>query len=193
MKLFIIFFIEILSALFTNIKRAVNRAKPLVGTQLCNATQYTNQFKQTQSEGVLDLGTNPNPFVMYCRYNPVGIGGDITPGTGVKLVDIGANDAEGPPIVDVRTLDADVIEGVYVLDPRNATKGIESMLSVAKKGAVVTFEASAAIARGAKVALVLASPGQVATQTVETVLGKALDKATASGELIRVEILAEGV
>jgi len=153
----------------------------------------TNQFKQTNAVGVLDLTTNPNPSVMTVLYNPIGVASDIVPGTGVKLVDLGANDAIGLPIVDVRTSDADVIEGVVIFDTKKATKEISDRIAIAKKGAVLFLEASAGILRGAEVALVLASPGEVVTQTTEIVLGKALDKASAAGQLIRIEVLSEGV
>lgn len=161
--------------------------------QLCN-TVNTNQFNQTRSVGDLDLTTNPNPPIYTAQYNKAGAGGDIIPGTGVKLVDLGASDFVGVlPIVDVRTGDADAIEGILIYDPAKATKSIGDRVSIAGKGAIIVMEASAAIARGAKVALVLAAPGEVVTLGGEALLGKAMDKAAADGDLLRVQVLAEGV
>lgn len=154
----------------------------------------TNQFKQTNEVGVLDLNTNPNPFVMTVLYNPGGAGGDIVPGEGLVLKDLGASDYSGNiPVVDVRAADATAIEGIFIYDNKRATAEIGSRITIAKAGAVIVMKASAAIARGAKVALVLATPGEVVTLTTEALFGKALDKATADGDLIRVEVLANGV
>jgi hypothetical protein len=167
----------------------------ILGRQLTNAVSITtNEFKQKNAIGTLDLTTNPNPSVLYCRYDYTNLAtATIIPGTGLILVDLAGNDAIGPPIVDTRTLDADAIEGVLIYDPKKATKDIGDVVAVAQFGAVVFMEASAAISRGAKVALVLATPGQVVTLTTEALLGKALDKAAAAGDIIRVQILAQGV
>ena len=152
-----------------------------------------NQFKQKQVVGSLDLTTNPNASVMTVLYNPGGVGGDIVPGTGLVLKDLGATDPNTIPIVDVRTADATAIEGVLIFDVKSATKEIGNRVSIAKKGTVIVMEASASISRGAKVSLVLASPGKVVTTSTEALFGKALDKAKVTGDLIRVEVLAEGV
>lgn len=165
----------------------------ILGKQLCNAVSlYTNQFKQSNVVGVLDLTTNPNPFVMSAKLDPA-ITGDVIPGEGVILTDLGASDAVGDPIIDQRSADADAIEGIVIFNNKKATMTGGDIVTIAKKHAVIVMEASAAISRGAKVALVLATPGQVVTLTTEALLGKALDKASAAGDLIRIEVLAEGV
>lgn len=175
----------------------VNLAKgsKLIGKQLTNAISVTtNQFKQSNTIGSLDLTTNPNPSVMYCKWNPTATSTlTLVPGEGVILKDLGASDSVGLPIVDKRAADANAIEGVAIFDNKLAKKSPGDIISVAKFGAVVFMEASAAILRGASVALVLATPGQVVTTTTETAFGKALDKASAAGDLIRIEILSQGV
>lgn len=153
---------------------------------------YTNQFKQSNAVGTVDLNTNPNPFIMTVQYQKGGTG-NLVPGEGVILDDLGASDYNGVPQIDKRALDADAIEGVFIYDPKRAVAEPGTRITIAKRGAVVFMEASAAILRGAKVALVLASPGQVATQTTEALFGKSLDKASTAGDMIRVEILADGV
>lgn len=147
-----------------------------------------NQFKQNQIVGQVDLQTNPNPAIYTERIDPDSSGADIVSGTGVKLVDGGANDPGGAPLIDERTADSDAIEGVIVQSTQQGKFQPEDVVEVAGKGAVVVMEASAAILRGADVALVLATAGQVVTATTETVLGTCLDKASASGDLVRVRI-----
>jgi hypothetical protein len=156
-------------------------------------TLNTNQFKQGNVVGTIDQATNPDGTVMTVLYNPGGSGGSIVPGTGVKLVDLGASDANTNPVVDVRALDADVIEGVVIFNTKFATIPVGERITIVRKHGVVFMEASAAIVRGAKVALVLATPGTVVTQTTEAVFGKCLDKATASGQLVRIQVTNEGV
>lgn len=163
----------------------------IINTQLCNAFQ-TNQFRQGQAVGQLDLTTNPNPSVTPVTYNPDGSGDDIVAGTGLKLVDLGASDSVGDPIVDVRTADADAIYGVLVFDTKGGTKEVGNRITVAKVGSIMVMNSNAAILRGAKVALVLATPGDVVTLTSEALFGLALDKASAADELIRVEVKAQG-
>lgn len=147
-----------------------------------------NQFSQNKIVGQIDLQTNPNPAIYSERIDPDSAGADIVSGTGVKLVDGGANDPGGVPLIDERALDTDAIEGVIVQSTQQGKFQPEDIVEVAGKGAVVIMEASAAVLRGASVALVLATPGQVVTRTTETILGVSLDKATALGDLIRVRI-----
>lgn len=156
-------------------------------------TLSTNQFKQGNVVGTIDQATNPDGSVMTVLYNPGGAGGSIVPGTGVKLVDLGASDTNTNPVVDVRTADADVIEGVAIFNTKKATMDIGDRITIVKKHGVVFMEASAAIVRGAAVSLVLATPGTVVTNTAEAIFGKCLDKATAAGQLVRIELTNEGV
>ena len=163
----------------------------ILNTQLCNALQ-TNSFRQTQLVGQLDLTTNPNPAITPVTYNPSGVGGDIIPGTGLILTDLGVADSIGDPIVDVRAADADAIYGVLVFDTKGGTKEIGDRITVAKVGSIIVMNSNAAILRGAKVALVLATPGDVVTQGAEALFGIALDKASAADDLIRIEVKAQG-
>lgn len=158
----------------------------ILNKQLTNAQSVTiNQFGQSNIIGSLDLTMNPNPSFA-CRYYHASE--EIVPGEGVILVDRGASDTPGAPIVTKRSADANAIFGVNIFDAKNASKASGKMIQIATSGMVITMEASAAIARGASVALVLATPGQVVTRTTETILGKALDKASASGDLVRILI-----
>lgn len=147
-----------------------------------------NQFTQVKIVGELDLRVAQNPSVFPFRIDPDSAGADIVPGTGVILADGGANDPLGLPLVDERSADGDAISGVIIYSTKQSKYQPADPVQVAGRGSVIVMEASAAISRGADVALVLASPGQVVTQTTETVLGTALDKASASGDLVRVLI-----
>lgn len=152
-----------------------------------------NQFAQGPVVGQLDLVTNPNPSVMTVRYNDQAtITNEIIPGEGAKLVDLGANDSVGPPIVDERTADADAIFGVKISDTKQNTVNPGAIFEIAGKGGVIWMNANAAILRGAKVALVLATPGNVVTLGAEEQYGIALDKAAGADTLLRVQITAEG-
>lgn len=158
------------------------------------STLNQNQFKQSRVLGEPDLTLNPTPNVYSVRFNPEAtVDTDfLTPGEGVKLVDLAGNDVNGVPIVDERAADADAIFGVKIFDTKNGSNDPSDIVQVAGKDAVIWMNAGAAIARGAKVALVLATPGNVVTQTTEALFGLALDKATAADQLIRVQVKAEG-
>jgi len=154
-------------------------------------SQNLNQFKQTAVVGDIDLQTNPNPALFPCLFKDASETADtvVIPGEPVKLVDLGASDIVGPPIVDEMADDNDGgALGVVVYTTKENTHSDGDIVQVAGEGTVIYLEASAAIARGAKVSAVLASPGQVVTTTTEDELGTALDKASASGDLIRVLI-----
>lgn len=153
----------------------------------------SNQFSQTPVVGMLDLRTNPNPSLFSLRYNP----GDtstnrIVPGEGVKLVDLGASDVNGVPVVGKRAADADAIMGVRVFNPEKNQKEPGDIMEIACQGAVVYMEAAAAANRGTEVALTLATAGRVQARTTEELLGIQLDKSAALGDLVRVLITARG-
>lgn len=151
--------------------------------------QNLNQFNQTPVVGDVDLQSNPNPALFTCRFEDVSAtaGTTLVPGEGVILADLGANDPlVGPPIVDERAANTDAIFGVniYKTEKNSAVDG--DIVQIAGSGAVVYMNAGAAINRGADVEFVLATPGNVITQSTGTTLGVALDKATAADQIIRV-------
>ena len=151
--------------------------------------QNINQFKQTPVVGDLDLQTNPNPALFTCLFEDISATANTTlvPGEGVILVDAGANDPlEGPPLVDERAANTDAIFGVNIYKTEKNASESGDKVQIAGSGAVVYMNAGAAILRGAAVELVLATPGNVITQSTGTTLGTALDKATAADQVIRV-------
>lgn len=147
-----------------------------------------NQFSQTPATGQLDLVVGNNPSVFTLRVDPdsVATAAELVPGAGVKLVDGGADDPLGVPLVDERTADGDAIFGVILYNTKSNSYAAGDTLEVGARGSVVVLNSGAAIARGDSVALVLATPGNVVTRTTETILGTALDKATAANQPVRV-------
>lgn len=153
------------------------------------STQNANQFSQTPVVGSLDLQTNSNPAVFTCRFKDASEGGaTLLPGEGVKLVDLGANDFAGPPIVDERAT-TDVIFGVKIFTTKENTAEDGDIVQIAGDGAVIFMNAGAAILRGAEVELVDATPGNVITSAATNrILGVCLDKATAANQTVRILI-----
>jgi hypothetical protein len=99
------------------------------------------------------------------------------------------------------TANSDVCQGFIVFDIKNqgyakpgtggqlGAQGTSSRFELAKGGCVMYLYATGAIPRGAQVCLDVSSPGGVqATGNSAEVVGSAIDGATASGQLIRVEL-----
>lgn len=130
----------------------------ILGLQLSNNLS-TNQFGQTNVVGKRDLTSGCNN-VMNMQFNPEATETlTLIPGEGVKLVDLGAGDFYQLPIVDKRTAITDVIDGVVLYDFKKATKSPGDIVGIAKRGMVVTFEASEVLARGASVELLVSTHG----------------------------------
>ena len=145
-------------------------------------TQNPNQFKQSVEKGQLDLHLNPN--IIPCQIDTSETG-TLVPGQKVKLID----SAGGVPKVVAITADTDEIFGVipYIVKKSQFVAG--DRVEIASEGSVIYLEASAAIARGAKVMPVITGQ-KVATATAgKTLVGYAFDKAAQDGDLIRVYLL----
>lgn len=141
-----------------------------------------NQFTQEPVKGQPDLQFNPT--TLPCQV-VTGEATALVPGQAVKLVD----SLGGVPKVTAVTADTDDVFGVVTYNIKNASFPALTPVEISAQGNVVWMEASAAIARGAKV-MVVVSGQKVATATVgKTVIGFAYDKASASGDLIRVYLL----
>jgi hypothetical protein len=158
----------------------------IMGKQITNSMNM-NQFSQTSQVGMLDLGTNPNPAVFTVSYNYKATSTNrLVPGEGVVLKDLGGDDKIGSIIVDERANANDYIFGVKLFSTKEGSEAPGGICEVATDGAVVYMNSGAAISRGASVALVFATAGNVVTATTESILGIALDKATGSNQLIRI-------
>jgi hypothetical protein len=155
-------------------------------------TQNINQFKPGVAPGDLDLSYFGGENVVSVRYDPSDTTGNIEPGEGVTLKDLGADDIQGPPIVGARSSDLTAIFGVRLrsLKDPNSTGG--KIMEVAIKGAVMWFKASAALNRGVKVSLVQATPGNVQAAGTKAYLGYTLDKVAQNG-MVRVMLVCDAV
>lgn len=152
--------------------------------------QNMNQFTQTPVVGDIDLATTDRANVFTCRFIDASAtaGTTLVPGEGVNLVDLGASDSAGPPIVDERAANTDAIFGINIYKTEKNAAESGDRVQIARAGSVIFMNAGAAIARGASVELVLATPGNVITQSTGTTLGLCLDKATAANDLVRILI-----
>ena len=97
------------------------------------------------------------------------------------------------PLVDKRAADTDAIFGVKIFNTQQSQSGPGVEFTVAQAGAVVKMAASAALVRGAQVSLVVATPGQVQAVGTDKLFGILLDKAVATGDLVRVLVQAVGI
>lgn len=146
-------------------------------------TLNQNQFSQSGVQGMLDLRFNPQTLACAVDEN---VGTALLPGQAVKIVD----SAGGVPKVEPCTLDTDDVFGFVNFNHKDQDFDAEAPVEIsAFRGNVMYMTASAAIARGAKVMVVIAS-NKVALHAGggQRVIGRALDKATADGDLIRVMI-----
>lgn len=144
--------------------------------------QELNQFSQSPVQGM--MGLHPSTSIIECQVGSAEAG-TLVAGQCVKIVD----DAGGVPKVIAATADDADNLGFIVYNIKNAgfTAGMAVAVAIGY-GAVIYLTASAAIARGAKLMVVIASK-KVATATGgKAIIGWAMDKAAADGDLIRVNL-----
>jgi hypothetical protein len=145
-----------------------------------------NQFGQTVTKGQVDLRLSPN--IISCQVGPDST--DLVPGQCVKLVD----SADGIPKITAIEADTDDVFGIVAYDIRKSTFEPGDKCEVAFfRGTVVYMEASAAIARGAKVSAVVSGSKVVTASAAKRVIGRAFDKASGNGSLIRVILDVPGL
>jgi hypothetical protein len=146
-------------------------------------TQFMNQFAQTPEKGQLDQ--HPQPALIPCAVDS-SQSTPLVPGQAVTIVD----SAGGVPKVIAAATDTSDVWGFVPYDARKTSYAAGDYVEIAAfRGNVLYLEASAAIARGAQVMLVIAgSKVATAAGAGKRVVGRALDKATANGDLIRVYV-----
>lgn len=144
--------------------------------------QNQNQFAQTALLGQVTMA--PSPAVIPVKIDPASVATKLQAGQGVKLVN-----TAGPEII-VDQADDSTTEcfGVIIYNPRKNLYSAGDTVEVALTGSVVYLEASAAIARGAKVMLDPSGPtvSTLTTYGTNAELGVCLDKPTGSGQLARI-------
>lgn len=142
-------------------------------------TQNVNQFGMSLEKGLLTLSKD-NLFDVKVDNASVAT---LVNGAAVKITDT----TDSQITVDIATAAADDIFGFVVYESRKNSHTAGDLIRVACMNSVMQMEASAAIARGASVEIVPTGE-KVATVAAGTVIGRALDKAAADGDLIRVLI-----
>lgn len=141
-----------------------------------------NQFSQSPVQGQLDLQFDPS--TISCQIDSTSAG-DLPAGQAVKIYD----SAGGVPKVVEVAADTDDVFGFinYDIKSQSFSAGDKCEVSMGR-GNVMYMTASAAIARWAQVMVVVASDKVATATSGKRVIGRALDKASADGDLIRVWI-----
>jgi hypothetical protein len=149
-------------------------------------TVNMNQFVKTAFVGQLDLqagGLSPS-FTL--RIDPDSNASDIEAGVGLKIVDGSTNDPNGVPLCDVLGADTEQSFGARIYSTKSGVVQPGDIVQVSYDGCVQRMEAAAALARGAFVSLVVATPGTVAAVSTNAPFGMLLDKSFAAGDIVRV-------
>jgi len=142
-------------------------------------TLLVNQFAQSDVQGRLDLRMPSQ--AMSVRLGATSAG--VVAGQAVKISDV----AGDVPVVLEAALAADDIFGFVMFNQiKNAYVAGDMMEILVGHDGVMYMTASAAMARGAKVAVVIASQKVKTAASGEMIVGRMLDKPTADGVLCRV-------
>ena len=149
-------------------------------------TVNMNQFQKSIFNGQLDLQVGGLGPAFTFRIDPDSAASDIEAGTGLKIVDGGANDPNGVPLVDVLGADTEIPFGARVYDTKNGVVQPGEIVQVSFDGNVQFMEAQAALTRWAEVALDILNPGQVQAKGTDALFGRLLDKSFATGDIVRV-------
>lgn len=149
-------------------------------------TQNPNQFSQTPEVGFLDLKVQGT--VISCQVSSSETVA-ITGGAALKI-----EDSAGGVIKVLRaTADTDAIFGFAIKNLKDVDRDANDPLEVAIDGSVMYMTAGAAIARGAQVEADVSADKVITSAGTNTIVGWALDKAAADGDLIRVLITTPAV
>lgn len=156
---------------------------------MANLALNQNQFVQTAMLGMVT--GDPQPSTLPCQLDPNSSWtGPITAGQSVKLTN-----TTGPQImVEPCAADTDAVFGIIPFNLRKNSYSLGEVVEVVQDLGILMLKSSAAIARGAKVAVtnqtVSTNDPTVATQTTasKAVAGIALERATAADQLIKVQV-----
>lgn len=142
--------------------------------------QSLNQFAQAPSLGDIDLGGENNIIAAVLASGSA----DVAPGQAVKIVD----NASGVPTVEPLAADTDQTYGFVARNNKDAVRSAGEPLELAQQLTVIWLEAGAAIARGAEVEYDVSADEVITAAGTNPAVGRALDKAAAAGDLIRVQV-----
>lgn len=141
-----------------------------------------NQFAQSVVKGALSLQLEPNTIAAQV-YASEAVA--LVPGQAVKIVD----QLNGVPVVTAATADTDDIYGFVNYNQKNATFAALAPVEISFfRGNVMWMEAASAIAANAQVGIVVSGQLVQTAASTDRIIGRAIDKAAATGDLIRVVI-----
>lgn len=141
-----------------------------------------NQFALSQVQGALDLQIHSS--VISCTVDAAE-STQLVAGQAVKLATTGG----GTPKVLALTSNTDRAFGFVVRNLKDQSRGAGEQLEIAMGGSVMYMTAGAAVTAGAYVEVIYSTNKVITSAGVNPVVGYALDKATADGDLIRVMIV----
>lgn len=146
-----------------------------------------NQLVEIAVQGMMDLKFG-GPVISCVVYGSESSA--LIPGQAVKMRDT----ANGVPIVTAVAADTDDVFGFVVYNQKDQSYAAGDMVEIACfRNGVMYMTASAAIARNAKVMVVVSGSKVALATSGKTIVGRALDKATNNGDLIRVFVDLPGV
>lgn len=146
------------------------------------APQNQNQFAQSPNKGDLDMRFNPSS--LSAQVDTTSAGG-LVPAQAVMMV----NSPGGVPKVVECAADTDDVYGFINYDLKSTTfEPLSKVELSALRGNFMYMQSSAAIARNAPVAIVVAGQKVVTATTGQRIIGRAYDEATGADQLIRVTI-----
>lgn len=147
-----------------------------------------NVLKQQVVKGMIDLRAGQMP--VSCQVDPTVVA-PLVPGQAVKLV---PSNIRGVPKVISCTTDADDIFGFVVYDVKSPTFASGDRLEVLPfRNGIMYMEANAAIAQNSEIAILVATQRVIVATATDRIVGRALDAATAAGQLIRVVVDLPGL
>lgn len=148
-------------------------------------TPNINQFGQTPVLGDLDLMSGASNVLPVLVDNSQATA--LVAGQAVKLVD---SSSPMPTVVGLAA-NTDSSFGFIVRTLKDIQFAANRRVEIALAGSVMQMASGAAIARGAKVEVNFSANTVITSAGTNPVVGFALDKATASGQLIRVYIITQ--
>lgn len=142
-----------------------------------------NQFAQTPVKGQLDLSVGVRS-VISCQIDSSSAGG-LVPGQAVKIVDVKGGI---PNVVECSAASDDVFGFItYGIKDKMHDAGSKAEIAFFR-GSCMIMEASAAISANSPVSIVVSGQKVAPSASGDMIVGRALDKASASGEFVRVMI-----
>jgi len=150
-----------------------------VGVLTDTGTQEMNKFTESPVQGQLDLRFNTNSITVQLA----GSIADQVASVAVKFT----TDVNGVPVVTPCTANTDQVAGFLNFNSKNSKFKAKDYVEMSMGSNVMYLVSTAAINRGAKVMIVVATIGGVITATSgKPIAGIALDQASGAGQLIRI-------